>query len=80
MTIVRDDPIYAMGFSEGERERLIQQAALYADATRHLLVEAGIRPGQRVLDVGCGVGDVSLLAASLVGAKGAVVPPADGTS
>ncbi len=73
MSVVRDDPIYAMGFSERERERLIEQAAMYAEATRHLLLGAGIGPGQRVLDVGCGVGDVSLLAASIVGATGSVV-------
>ena len=73
MTIVHDDPIYAMGYSEAERDRLIEQATLYADATRHLLADAGIGPGQRVLDVGCGVGDVSLLAAELVGSEGSVI-------
>ena len=73
MTIVHDDPIYAMGYSAGERDRLIEQAALYADATKHLLAEAGIAFSHRVLDVGCGVGDVSLLVASLVGPSGSVV-------
>ncbi len=73
MTIVHDDPIYAMGFSAGERDRLIEQATLYADATKHLLAEAGVGLGHRVLDVGCGVGDVSLLVASLVGPSGSVV-------
>lgn len=34
---------------------------------------AGIRPGMRVLDIGSGVGDVSLLAADLVGPQGSVV-------
>ena len=34
---------------------------------------AGIGPGMRVLDIGSGVGDVSLLAAELVGTQGAVV-------
>ena len=73
MTLTRDDPIYAMGHSDGERERLIEQAAIYARATRHLFEDAGIGPGMRVLDVGCGVGDVSLLAASIVGPDGSVV-------
>ena len=67
------DPIYAMGRSEGERRRLVEQAAIYAASTRHLFAEAGIRPGMRVLDAGCGVGDVSLLAAAIVGSGGRVV-------
>jgi SAM-dependent methyltransferase len=38
------------------------------------LVEAcGIEPGMRVLDVGCGAGDVSFLAAALVGPDGTVI-------
>jgi cyclopropane fatty-acyl-phospholipid synthase-like methyltransferase len=73
MTLIRDDPIYAMGHSEGERRRLVEQAAIYAPSTRHLFADAGIRPGHRVLDAGCGVGDVSLLAASVVGPGGSVV-------
>jgi len=35
--------------------------------------EAGIGPGQRVLDLGSGVGDVAMLLARLVGASGEVV-------
>ena len=34
---------------------------------------AGIRPGMRVLDLGCGVGDVAFVAADLVGPDGYVV-------
>jgi ubiquinone/menaquinone biosynthesis C-methylase UbiE len=41
--------------------------------TERLLVTAGLAPGMRVLDLGCGTGDVSLLAAKLVGPAGAVV-------
>lgn len=73
MTQTTDDPIYAMGYSDEERRRLIDQAALYRSSTSRLLSDAGIAPGARVLDVGCGVGDVSLLAASIVGPGGAVV-------
>jgi ubiquinone/menaquinone biosynthesis C-methylase UbiE len=36
-------------------------------------VRAGVGPGMRVLDVGCGVGDVSLLAGRLVGPTGSVL-------
>lgn len=73
MTVTSDDPIYAMGRSEGERHRLVEQAAIYAASTRHLLDEAGIGSGLRVIDAGCGVGDVTLLVASLVGPEGCVV-------
>jgi SAM-dependent methyltransferase len=41
--------------------------------TERLLIDAGISSGMRVLDVGCGRGDVSLIAAKLVGATGRVV-------
>ena len=43
------------------------------EMTERLLVDAGIAHGMRVLDVGCGRGDVSLLIARLVGASGEVV-------
>ena len=41
--------------------------------TERLLTEAGIQPGMRVLDIGCGTGVVSLMAGRLVGHRGAVV-------
>lgn len=41
--------------------------------TERLFVAAGITAGMRVLDLGCGRGDVALLAAALVGPRGAVV-------
>ena len=67
------DAIYAPGYSEEERQRLIQQGSFLWDFTERLFSDAGIGPGMRVLDVGCGVGDVSLLVASLIGPQGAVV-------
>ena len=64
---------YALGYSESEFSRLENQGAFYRDLTEDVLRRAGIAPGMRVLDLGCGVGDVSLLAADLVGPSGAVV-------
>jgi ubiquinone/menaquinone biosynthesis C-methylase UbiE len=69
----RASPAYALGHSEEELERLIQQAELFEELTRQLFVEAGIREGMRVLDLGCGVGDVSFLAARFVGPSGHVI-------
>ena len=62
-----------LGHSSHELSRLAQQGAFFADITRRALRRAGVRHGMRVLDVGCGAGDVSLLAAELVGARGHVL-------
>jgi SAM-dependent methyltransferase len=67
------DAIYALGHSEEERRRLTEQDVFLGGLTRGLFSAAGVGPGMRVLDVGCGVGDVSLLAASLVGPEGEVI-------
>ena len=64
---------YALGSTEAEHERLIRQAAWLTVHTERLFREAGIGPGQRILDLGSGVGDVSLIAARLVGPSGEVV-------
>jgi len=40
--------------------------------TERLLLAAGLMPGMRCLDLGCGAGDVSLELARLVGASGSV--------
>jgi ubiquinone/menaquinone biosynthesis C-methylase UbiE len=64
---------YALGHSEGELDRLSRQAEVFEPFTRQLLQEAGIGRGMRVLDVGCGSGDVSFLASELVGPSGKVI-------
>lgn len=45
---------YPLGHSEQERERLKRQAAIYQDVTLGVFRQAGLGPGMRVLDVGCG--------------------------
>ena len=47
--------------------------AMFAPLTRALIEEAGIRPGQRVLDVAGGAGEPSLTIAGVVGPTGSVV-------
>jgi ubiquinone/menaquinone biosynthesis C-methylase UbiE len=64
---------YVLGHSEKELERLQRQGAFYAEFTRRVLEKAGVREGMRVLDIGCGVGDVSMVAADLVGPSGHVL-------
>jgi len=64
---------YALGSTDAEHERLIRQAALLAPGTERLFLEAGIGPGQHVLDLGSGAGDVAMLVARLVGPSGQVV-------
>ena len=64
---------YALGHTQAELDRLVAQDRFIGDLTEHILRLAGLKPGMRVLDVGCGAGDVSFLAARLVGPQGAVI-------
>src|SRR6476661_2432374 len=73
MTDVNPTSQYAFGSTDAEHQRLIRQAKWLVVPTERLFREAGIGPGQRVLDLGSGVGDVALIAARLVGPSGEVV-------
>jgi len=64
---------YALGYSRRELQRLELQAGFYRDLTRDVLLRAGLERGMRVLDLGCGAGDVSLLAGEIVGPSGNVL-------
>jgi 2-polyprenyl-3-methyl-5-hydroxy-6-metoxy-1,4-benzoquinol methylase len=64
---------YILGHSPDELRRLMLQADVLRPTTERLLREAGLRQGMRVLDLGCGAGDVAMLAADLVGPRGSVV-------
>jgi ubiquinone/menaquinone biosynthesis C-methylase UbiE len=73
MTKARRSANYPLGNTDAEHERLIRQAARVAPITERFFREAGIASGQRVLDLGSGLGDVAMLAARLVGPSGEVV-------
>jgi ubiquinone/menaquinone biosynthesis C-methylase UbiE len=64
---------YVLGHTARELDRLDLQGVLYRGVTRRAVVEAGVGAGWRVLDLGCGSGDVTRLVADLVGPNGAVV-------
>jgi SAM-dependent methyltransferase len=72
MSRAADRP-YVLGHTARELDRLDAQGALYRDVTLRAFREAGIAAGMRVMDLGSGSGDVSLLVATLVGPAGAVV-------
>ncbi len=73
MNEITDSRPYVLGHSEAELARLEHQAQIFGAETREILRRAGISPGMSVLDVGCGVGDVSMVAAELVGPTGRVL-------
>jgi ubiquinone/menaquinone biosynthesis C-methylase UbiE len=63
---------YVLGNSIHEQERLKMQAEFLQQWSEQFFLSAGLEPGMRVLDLGCGMGDVSLLAAKLLGPSGRV--------
>lgn len=65
-------PPYVFELSE-EAKRLSKQGQFLAPLTRRLLEDAGMSAGMKVLEAGCGAGDVTLLLAELVGPQGTVV-------
>lgn len=67
------DAAYVLGHSVQELERLITQSQLFEPFTEQFFHDAGITTGMRVLDLGCGAGDVSFLTARIVGPTGQVV-------
>jgi SAM-dependent methyltransferase len=64
---------YVLGHGPEELARLERQALIFEAPTIAMIERAGIGPGMRVLDVGCGAGDVSLLVSDFVGPTGEVV-------
>ncbi len=64
---------YVFGHSVGEAQSIQKIAQILAPVTRGFLEQAGLCAGMQVLEVGSGAGDVTLLAAELVGSSGTVI-------
>jgi len=73
MTETKTNETYVLGSSEQEHQRLIRQAGIYSTFTERLFRDAGVAAGHRVLDLGSGLGDVTMLASRLVGPSGTVL-------
>lgn len=67
------DTSYILKSGNVEVKRLALQALLFEKETMHTLKLAGIKPGMNCIDLGCGIGDVSLMMAELVGPDGTVI-------
>jgi len=68
-----EDHGYVLGHTDSELDRLDLQGALYRDITLRALLDGGLQEGMRVLDIGCGSGDVSRLCAAIVGPNGSIL-------
>src|SRR5215468_3510907 len=68
---IKGDYVLATGKAAAHRLRILH--SLYGPGARLALLQAGIQPGMRVADLGCGVGMVTALLAELVGPTGQVV-------
>ena len=64
---------YVLGRSPEEYARLTLQGRILRPYTEGFFRAAGITTGMRVLDIGCGMGDVSMLAGDIVGPGGRVL-------
>ena len=65
--------VYALGSSPGESARLQRQADELAADSRDLLDRVGLRPGHRVIDLGCGPRGILDMLAGRVAPAGRVV-------
>jgi ubiquinone/menaquinone biosynthesis C-methylase UbiE len=64
---------YGLFSSPEEHARYAINHEIFGEFTQRTLLEAGIREGMSVLDLGCGPGLVSFMVASIVGSRGCVV-------
>lgn len=64
---------YILGSSNKEFKRLELQSQIFEQESMQTLKLAGIKPGMRCADIGCGTGDVTFMMAKLIGKRGSVI-------
>jgi ubiquinone/menaquinone biosynthesis C-methylase UbiE len=64
---------YPVLSDESEIERLLRVAERYADQARDLCQRAGLQPGGRVVEIGCGPVGALLVLSQVAGPSGSVV-------
>jgi SAM-dependent methyltransferase len=64
---------YVLGSSDTERQRLVRQAKIFAAEASWLLDQAGVKPGWRAVDIGCGPIGIMDLLCDRVGPAGETV-------
>ncbi len=68
---IKGEYVLATGRAAANRLRILH--SIYGPGARRVLLQAGIRRGMRVADLGCGTGMVTQLLAELVGPSGQVI-------
>jgi SAM-dependent methyltransferase len=71
--VVNDERGYVLGWSEDAARRLAVQDGHFAEASERLLDELALRPGDRVVEFGCGPGAFSRRILSRLAAGGVLV-------
>ena len=64
---------YAIATGEEDRDRLHVLSAIYDDYSNQWLDQCAIQPGDRVLEIGCGIGLMSQDIARKVGSEGSIL-------
>lgn len=64
---------YVLGHTDRERRRLALQSAVINPLTDSFLRRAGVSAGMHVLELGCGIGEVTLITARLIGPHGSLL-------